>query len=188
MQCDRLGGHLAVRVLVVRGRRGVVRQGAAKLPRWCQVRELSLLVLVDASRIDECFPRRRVVQPARADLPGVPVVVDLPDTRDEVPVPSEHLRQRDDVGDDLAKVGLQVVDARGIGPQAGQQRHPARAAQRKLRVGAVEPDAACGQAIQVGSLDQRMPERAEVVVEIVGHDQEHVGASCLRRLGHGCSE
>lgn len=45
------------------------------------IREQVLLVLVAAFRIDALRPRRLIVEAVRADLAGVPVVVDFPDPR-----------------------------------------------------------------------------------------------------------
>ena len=122
-------------------------------------------------------PRGRIVQAARADLSGIAVVIDLADARREVSVALEHLRQRLHVGQYRAEIGLQIVDARRVGPQSGQQRHAARTAQRKLVVRAIEAHAARGEPIEVRRLHHRMAERPHVVVQIVGHDDEHVRAA-----------
>ena len=113
----------------------------------------------------------------------VAVVVDLADARDGVAAPLEHLRQRHDIGNDIAEIGHEVFDTRRIRAQPGQQRHAARAAQWKLRVGPIEPHAPPRQAIEVRRLDETMTVDGHVVVQVVRHDQEDVrlAAGLLRR-------
>ena len=183
---DRFGSDFAVGVRLVRCRRCVIRERAAELPRRREIGQLCFLVFVDPARIDEDIPRRRIVQPAGADLSGISVVIDLADARREVSVALEHLRQREHIGQYRPEIGLQLVNARGIGPKTRQQRNPARTAQRKLVVGAIESHTARGQPIEVRRLHHRMTVDPHVVVEIVGHDDENVRrATCLlgeRRL------
>ena len=64
--------------------------------------------------------------------------------------------------------------ARLIGPQAGQERRPAGIAQRELAIGPVEPHAAAGQLVDARRLDRRIAVAAELVVEVVGDDEEDV--------------
>jgi NADPH-dependent ferric siderophore reductase len=108
-------------------------------------------------------------------------VIDLADARSEIAAASEHLRQRYDVWQNRSKVRLQVMDAGRVRPEAGQERDPARTAQRELRVRAVEPDSARGQPIDIWTLHQLVAVRSQVVVEIVGHDEEHVRPRWLLR-------
>ena len=115
-QRNSLARNLAVCVCLIAGWRRIVSERAAKLPGRCVIRDLSLFVLVDAPGIHELVPRRGIVQPARANLPGVAVVVDLADAGNEVAAPSEHLRHRDDIRQHSPEVGLEVVDASRVRP------------------------------------------------------------------------
>ena len=104
-------------------------------------------------------------------------MINLADARREIPVALEHLRQRLHIGQHGSEICDEIVDARRVGPQSGQQRHAARAAQRKLRVRAIESHAARGETIDVGRLDDWMAVRPHIVVEVVGHDDEDVRAA-----------
>lgn len=173
-QRDGFPRDLAIGMLVVgRGRR-VVGERAADPARRRVIGQSRLLVLVDAARIDHAIPGRRIVESVGADLAGIAVVVNLADARDRVAVLPEELRERHDVRMDRPEVRLQVVDANGIGAEAGQHRCTARVAQRELHVGAIEPDSARGEPVEVRRLDQRMALGAEIEVEIVGHDEQDV--------------
>jgi hypothetical protein len=120
-ESDGFRRHLTIGVLLVSRGGRVVRQRAAKSAARREIGDLSLFVLVDPSRIDEHLPRRRIVQTAGADVPRVPVVVNLADACHEVGVASEHLRQGHDVRQHGAKICLQIVHAGGIGSQTGQE-------------------------------------------------------------------
>jgi hypothetical protein len=102
-------------------------------------------------------------------------VIDLPDAGRDVAVVLEQLRQRHGIRPVLAELRDQLVNANRIGSESRQQRCAAWIAQRKLVVGAVEPYAPLRQPIDVRRLDDRVTIRAQVVVEIVGHDQQHIG-------------
>ena len=178
-QRNRLAGHLAVGVRLVWRRRRVVSQRAAEaLTLRREVGQHRLLVLVDAAGVHRVIPRGRIVEPRRPYLPWIAVVVDLPDTRRHVARPLEHLRQRDEVRVDGAEIGLQIMDARRVRAQARQHRHAARAAERELRVGPCEADAARRESIEVRRPDNGMAERPQVVAEVVGHDEQDVRAPC----------
>ena len=179
-QRDRLRGDLAVRMRPIRRGRCVVRQRAAETPIRCEVRELGLFVLVDSARIHDRVPRRRIVESARADVPGIAVVIDLADPGHDVAVALEHLRQRHRVGQNRPEVGLQFVDPGCVRTQACEQRHTTRAAQRKLVVRPIEPHAAPRQTIEMGRLHDRVTVRPEVGVQIVRHDQQNVWSALSR--------
>jgi hypothetical protein len=71
-------------------------------------------------------------------------MVQLADANGEVARVAERLRQADVVGNRLPEdLGI-LVDARAVWVQAGEERVPARPAQRKGAVGAVKTDAARG--------------------------------------------
>ena len=109
-QRNGLARDLAVGVRLVWRRRGIEGERAAQAPGRRVVRELRLLVLVDPARIDDEIPRLGIVEAARADLSRVAVMVDLADARDGVAAPLEHLRQRHDIGNDVAEIGHEVFD------------------------------------------------------------------------------
>jgi hypothetical protein len=173
-QGNRFAGDLAVRVLVVGRRRRVERERAAEPASRREVRQLRFLVFVDAARIDEQVPRGRVVEAAGADVAGIPVVINLAHTCRHVAVALEHLRQRDDVGHVGPDRRHQVVDPDGVGPQARHERRAARITEWVLVVRAVEPHASRRQPVDVGRPDDRMPVGAEVVIQVVCRDQQHV--------------
>jgi len=66
--------------------------------------------------VDDGVPGGRVVQSVRADVAGIAVVVNLADSRGDISIGLEHLRQRHDIGQVFAEMRLQVVDMRGVGP------------------------------------------------------------------------
>jgi hypothetical protein len=166
--------------------------GGAELSRP-QRKDPVVNLTVPAPGVDGEIPRQVIVQPARANLQRHTIVIQLSHTRREPPVGAKQLRQRDCIGQFLAKVrGVRCLqrsrvgeDAGRIRPSAGEQRRSAWAAQRILTVGAVEPDATGRQFVDVRRSNRRSV-RAEVVVQIVGNQKEHVGTS--RRLGFraGC--
>src|SRR5262249_57677442 len=99
--------------------------------------------------VDGQVPRRRVVEAGGADLRRYAVMVQLADAGHEIAVLLERLRQRDGIGDVLAEVGLVLVDLRGVGAQAGQERRPAWVAKRELAVGPIEAHALLGEPIDI---------------------------------------
>jgi hypothetical protein len=115
------------------------------------------------------------------------VVVQLADAAGEVAIQAESLGQADVTGDRLAKDHLVGVDPRAVGVQAGQHRIAAGAAQRKLAVGAFEADAPRRQAVDVRTVNQRMPVTTERAVQIVRNDEQNIGTSIspARLLRHG---
>ena len=181
-ECDGFGGYFAVRVLVITRGGRMKGERAAEPAAGRVVREQRLLVLVNAPRVHRDIPGRCVVQPRRPNLPRNPVVVDLRDAGSDVPVVPEHLRQRHDVGFVLAELGDELVDANRVWTEACQQRRPAWVAERELGVGAVEAHSALRQPIDVRRLHDRMAVGTQIVVEIVRHDQQHVGATGGGRL------
>ena len=78
---DRFRGDDAIRLLLVRALGPLETQRAAQPALRGVIREQVLLVLVTTLWIDALRPRRLIVEPVRADLAGVPVVVDFPDPR-----------------------------------------------------------------------------------------------------------
>ena len=126
------------------------------------------------------IPGGRIVQAAGPNVTGIPVVIDLPHAGGIIAVVLEHLRQRHHVRQHGSEIRLQVMNSSSVRPQPRQQRDTAWTAQRKLVIGAVESEPARGKTIEVGTLDQRVPIRAQVIVEIVGDDEQHVRPAGLR--------
>jgi len=102
-------------------------------------------------------------------------------------VVAEKLREGDDVGQFLSKVGGEVVNPYGIRPRARQKGSASGIAQRELRVGVVEDDAATGECIDVGRLDEVVSVRAERAIQIIDDDKKDIRRTgwqiFLRRLG-----
>ena len=99
---------------------------------------------------------------------------DLADAGAVIAIVLEHLRQRHHVRHAGAEVIGEVVDARGTGPQPGEQGRTAGAAQGELAVSAIELHAHFRQPIDVRRLDERMAIAAEVIVHVVDRDEQHV--------------
>jgi len=110
----------------------------------------------------------------------VPVtgVVDLADLHGAISVAAKELGKKNVLRAQM-RAGRrgQIDDPRRFGPQAAQERNSRRIADRVLAVGAVEPHALLRQAVDRRRLDDRMAVAAEVVVEIIGDDEENVGAA-----------
>ena len=143
---------------------------------------------VAAARIDGEVPGWVVVQSSRADRERHAVVIELPNACREPAVRTKELRERDRLRQLLAEMRRHRVRRRWVGEHTGgvrppprQQRRAARAAQRVLRVGAVEPHTAGRQLVDVRRTD-RGTVCAEVVVQVVGDQEEHVEPRRLDRL------
>jgi hypothetical protein len=74
----------------------------------------------------------------------------------------------------LAKVDLVVVRERLVGVQARQERDSARITPRHLTVCSIELHATAGQPINIGRLDLRMAVGAEIAIEIIGYQEQHI--------------
>src|SRR5690242_14909069 len=101
-------------------------------------------------------------------------MVKLANTRGEIAVVFEHLRQGDDVREDFADGCAIIVNARRVRSEPAQKRRPARVAKWILAIGVIKANAARGQAINIRRLDQRMIVAAERNVEIVNRDEKNV--------------
>ena len=85
----------------------------------------------------------------------------------------------------LAEIGRVLLDLSGVGAPAGQQRSPTRVAEGVPAIGAIKAHPSRSEAVDIGRLDERMSVATERIVQVVGHDQEHI--SGCRGLGgsHG---
>lgn len=88
----------------------------------------------------------------------------------------EELRQGDDVGHFLTEERSVAGDAVLLRARAGEHRSAARIANGILHVGAIEADAARGEAVEVGRLGLRVTVAAHRRPEVIGHDEEDVVA------------
>ena len=111
--------------------------------------DLVLVVLVPPARVDHFEPGGGIVQPARADLVRHAVVVDLADPGHEIALLLEELRQGNHVGKMLAEIRAVLVNLRHVGALAGPERGPARVAEGEAAIGAIEANAAAGEAVDV---------------------------------------
>lgn len=150
------------------------------------VRHLRLLVLVDTAGVDAMVPGGRVIESIGADLSRIPAVIDLACPRCMAAIALKELRQGNHLGNAGAEMFLQVINAGGIGRQAGEQGSPRRAAQRQLTIGAVKANAGAREAIEVRRPRQPFPTGAEGMVQIIRGDKQHVAlraALCGQRPG-----
>ncbi len=102
-------------------------------------------------------------------------MINFADSGGEITVVFEELRKRYDVGKYFANGNAIAINARCIGPQAAEKGGAAGVAKRKLAVGAVEADAACGQFVDVGGFDERMIVTAKGDVEVIDGNKKDVG-------------
>ena len=77
-----------------------------------------------------------------------------------------------------AEVMLKVVDSGGVGAQACQQRGARRATDGLLAVGFGEDGAACGERVDVWSVDMFGTIAAHFRTEVVYRDQENIHFPC----------
>ncbi len=143
---------------------------------------------IPAARVDGEVPRRIVVERAGADRQRHAVVIQLADACGEPPVRLEKLRERDGLRQLLAEMRRHRISRRrvrqhagGIGSPSRQKRRPARAAQRVLRVDAVELHPARGELVDVRRPHRRAVD-AEIVVQIVGDQEQDVESRTRLRL------
>ena len=122
-QLDRFEGDFAVGVLLVLAHLVVEKtHGGAETAPGRVVYDVRLEHrLVPAGRVDEMVPRRRIIEPAGADVAGVAVVIDFPDASGIIAVVLEHLRQRNHVRHAGAEVVSQIEDTGLTGAQTGQK-------------------------------------------------------------------
>jgi len=113
-------------------------------------------------------------------------VIDLAEALGVVAIVLEVLGQGDNVGQNPAEVGLEVVDAGGLGTQTGEQGGAGRAAHGLLAVGTGKPGALRSQAVDVGGLHLGATVAAQLGAHVVGGDEEHVAPfPRWRCLGQG---
>ena len=112
-----------------------------------------------------CAPGRGIVESA---------VVDLAEAPGEVAVVPEMLGEGHRVGEDAPEMGLEVVDAGGLGAEAREQRCPRRSADGLLAVGPFEERALGGEAVDVRGEHPLAPIATELGTEVVGRDEEDV--------------
>ena len=155
--------------------------------------------LVAADGIDALVPRSGVVEAVGPDLAGHAVVIDFSDAAGPPAVAAEELRHRDRVGQHLAEIRRRGVDAqrvagvaggvgqdvRRVGPHRRHERRAAGTAHGILAVGALEPDAALREPVDVRGFHGRIAVAAEIGVQIVGDDEEDVEFCRLRRGAGG---
>ena len=110
---------------------------------------------------------------------GVPVVEDLAGAAGLVAVLLEPEGNRGHVGIGLAEVHRVAPDAERVGPPAGEERRPRRIADRLLAVGPVELHAAGREPLEVRR-DGHRAVAGDLGPQVVGHDEEHVGAGLGR--------
>jgi hypothetical protein len=99
---------------------------------------------------------------------------DLADAGREVTETLKIFRQQVHAGQEFARGRAVQKDARRVRPPPAEQRSSRRIAQRILTIGTLKAHAAGGQAIEVGSFDERMPIAAEHGVEVVDRNEEDV--------------
>ena len=110
-------------------------------------------------------------------------VKNLADTAGPVAVLLHELRQRHCAGASVADVDLVIQHTGRFRVQAAEKRRPRRPADRVLAIGSVEGDPRLGQAVEVRRFDVRITGGADVGVEIVANNQQHVrlGVGQIRR-------
>ena len=118
-------------------------------------------------------------------------MIEFADARDEIASLPKCLWQADGVGDVFAKLRGVFEDLGGVRSQSGQERGSRRVAQGILTVGAIEPDAAGRQAVDVGRLHPRISIAAEPGIQIVRDNVQDIEpdgvggeAERLERGGH----
>ena len=94
----------------------------------------------------------------------------------------EVLGEGDGVGGGFAEVGGEVVDAEGLGAQAGHEGVARGGADGLVGVGGLEEEAAFGEAVDVGGFGEGIAEGGDGGFEVVDADEEDVG------LGGGALE
>ena len=126
-----------------------------------------------------------------ADALGVVVVKNFSHPGGGVAVGAEVLGHGDGVGDVVTEQPTELSHAILFGIEAGHEAGPGLSTHREIGEGVAEGQAVAGELIEVRSLNQRVAVGAEVAVQIVGHDEEHVqrrfggglGGSCHRNRG-----
>jgi hypothetical protein len=102
-------------------------------------------------------------------------VVDLANPLDKVAVVLEVLTQRHDLGEGCAKMGVEVVDAGGVGPGPGEDAGAGRGADRLLAVRPEKCDPRPGEAIEVGAVHVLGPIGTKLGAEVIDGDEQHIG-------------
>jgi hypothetical protein len=103
-------------------------------------------------------------------------VVEVVRTWGELAVIFEELQERDDVRHAPTKMPVEVVDAGGVGAEAGEDGSAARVAERYLAISAVEAHVGRDQPVEVRSGGDAIAGRVENVTEVVDGDAEDIGA------------
>ena len=104
----------------------------------------------------------------------VAAMVNLVERRTVVAIGLEVLRQRDTVGQRRAEMRLEVEHPGDIGPLAGHQRRPRRAADGLLAVGVPKHDPAGREPVHVGRLGDVAAVAADVGPQVVHRNHQHV--------------
>lgn len=102
-------------------------------------------------------------------------MVDLADPAGMVAVVAEELRHCHHIGEVLAQVAAVAEHAIGIGIEPRHQRGAGRSANRVLAVHILKTDTPFGEFIEPGCFALRMTEATQGGVQVVGHQQEHIG-------------
>jgi hypothetical protein len=162
-----------VGVVLVAFRRGIPAQGATVLTGR-QGEDRPLVDAVDPGGVELKFPRTRIIMTVRPDRVGNVVMIEFADPAREVTLEPEGLRQADRRGNRLAEDERIRQDARAVRVEPRQHRVPARPAERKGAVSLLEANPARGESVDVRRLRLLVSIAAEVVVEVVGDEEEHV--------------
>ena len=169
---DGPGSGAAVGLLGVGAVGGQPADRAPELPGH-ERKDQSLVIHVAALGIEDRVPAGGIIQAVGADLLGNAVVVELADPLDLKARVTKRLRQRDGVGDRLAKVPGVVANGGRGGPPAGEQARAAGVAERKLAVGPLEPHASGRQPIDARRLCRLVAIRPQRTAQVVAdHEQD----------------
>ena len=182
-ELDCRGRPDAIGLLFVGAVRRQPTERAAK-PAGDEAEDDRLVIFVAAAGIDLVVPRVGVVVPVGADGGRHSVVVDLAHAVGRVTVLAEQLRERHHVRKPLADADRVAPDERLIRIQPGHEGSPARTAERILAVRTFEANPPGSQTVDVGRLHHPMAVTAEIAVEVVANQKQHVGpGSGLRTIG-----
>src|SRR5689334_12805275 len=103
-------------------------------------------------------------------------MIELPESSSEVALLAERLRHAQLVGNRLPENQRVLENARAVGIQPREERIPARPAEWIVAIRALEPHAARGELVDVRRLREWITVAAESAVQIVGDEEEDVGA------------
>ena len=99
-----------------------------------------------------------------------------------VPVLFHELRQRWRTRSRLTNIDLVIQHAGRLGIQPAEKRRTGRPTNRVLAVGPGEDQALLGQAIEVGCLDVLIPGSADMRIQIIANNEQHIQL-CIGQVG-----